>query len=164
MTALVFIEIGYRIGETNVFTKIHRDKALLISIIIFLILIPTYRLNLPSSVTIGFNHVEMSIGSIGNALVFYCTSLMGSFAILFLACAITSSRLECFFAKFGNCTITCLVLHSIIISLVMLLTNRVGIPIWIAYTIILLLTPPLTFALHRVLMLFFPNLLGIGNK
>lgn len=161
LVALPFLLLGYelkRMQWTELLCKGKRSVKLAAGVILILAVIVLIPLNLPPSATPACPHVEMAIGSYGNPILFYLTAAAGSMGVLLLSEAADGSLklLE----RFGRCTITCLVLHRIVIAMV----NRIGtmfsmnqILIWIAATIAAFL---LTFPVHWLLETYVPNLVG----
>lgn len=159
MVSVIFVWFGY-FTEQNLRKLVDKLKIwqnCLISILLLVIVFCLSMLNLPTSVTEGFNHVEMSIGSYGNIGLFLITALFGSFAIICLSTLIKSQYLS----MMGRSTMTCLVTHSIEISSVTFVLSQLGVESlyirsMVSFCVILIVTIPI----NAMLMYFCPNIIG----
>lgn len=155
LIAMPFIAIGWIIKEHfHSWGGVFRIIGMIVMLSISLFL---YRFNLPPSVTEGFNHVEMSIGSCGNILLFYLNAVTGSVGVIMLASLICRAA---FLRELGKCTLSCLVTHGFIISSVYGILNRVGIPLGVSSLIAFICVLVLIYPIQKILEGFAPNLIG----
>ena len=145
--------------------KVSNKTHAVVGILAFVLLVVLYRFNLPVSVSEGFNHVEMSISSVGHISLFYLNAIFGIFGLLMISECIQSIYVE----KFGRMTLTCLCTHSIVISVVRYACNRIlPEPVaFVTYIIAFGLVIVSTVICHHIFAYWIPNLLGrnpIGSE
>ena len=157
--SIPFIFIGYCLSQSEIYTDI-RNKPLYIKLLVmfFLLVVPLllYRFNLPTSVTDGFNHVELSIGSCGNYLFFMVNAICGSLGIICLSTVADCTYLR----KVGQSTITCLGTHGIIISVVTVIILNICVMSWMIYIVSLSLVLITIIPIQLLFQKYFPNLVG----
>lgn len=159
LISIPFVFVGYWLSQSGIYTDI-RNTPLLIKILVvfFLMIFPLllYRFNLPPSVTEGFNHVELSIGSCGNYLFFMVNAICGSMGIIVLATIADCTYLR----KVGQSTLTCLGTHGIIISVVTVIISNICDISWAIYIVslglVLIAIIPIQFLFQK----YLPNLVG----
>lgn len=159
LIVIPFIFLGYCLSISKVYVSMKKKPMkieLLIAALLMLVPLVLYRFNLPVSVTEGFNHVELSIGSCGNYMLFLINAIFGSCSVIFLSIAV-----DCYYLrKMGQSTLACLGTHGIIISTVAIAVAHICDISWVIYIIslgaVLALTIPVQFVLER----YIPNLVG----
>lgn len=101
-----------RVFEKRIFEK--GKYIWIVAAIFFFLSVGLYRFNLPCSVTEGFPHVEMSIGSYGNIGMFYLVAICGSG---FIICVSKIIKQSVIIEHIGRNTIAILGTHGLVISM-----------------------------------------------
>lgn len=161
MVSIPFLLIGYLLKRHSEFMNKAKDNlvaGIIVAVGLVIILLFTYSRNLPPSAVDGIYHVEMATGCYGNIFWFYFNSIIGSFAVILFS-LLMAGKLKVM-ERFGNCTITCLVSHWSILSLM----NRIGAVINVNpvlfHVITVIVTVIAVFGIHHVLESYAPNLIG----
>ena len=161
MVSIPFLLIGYLLKKHPELMKKVKENpvaGLLAVAGLLVILLFTYSRNIPPTVVNEIYHMEMAIGAYGNIVWFYFNSVIGSFAVILFS-LLMAGKLKVM-ERFGGCTITCLVSHWGILSLMRqigTLINMNGILFHIITVIVIVIA---VFGIHHILGMYAPNLIG----
>lgn len=121
-------------------------------------------MNRPESLTVGMNHVEMSIGHIGNPFCFYVTSITLSITLIW-ACKMVLKLIGHNYISFlGRNTLVILTVHYFYISIIGAflgnINNKLGINDQIVSLIEFVVVMLLMIPSISVLSIYLPNIVG----
>lgn len=160
LLSLPFICCGWIIKEISIIESKSRTCLNSIGLAATLLVIVLYQFNLPESLTQGFNHIELSIGAIGNAPMFYLCAFAGSFAVISISCSIK----KCYIlSQMGKSTLTCLGIHGVVIRILRAAGSYFGWNIIAVGLLSLTAAVLFTLVLNPVLKRYIPNIIGLNK-
>lgn len=160
LLALPFICFGWLIKEMATIESKSRACLISIGLVAALLVVVLYQFNLPESLTQGFNHIELSIGSIGNVPIFYLCAFAGSIAVITISCSIN----KCYIlSQMGKSTLTCLGIHGVVIRILRAAGSYFGWNIIAVGLLSLTVAVLSTLLLNPVLKRYVPNIIGLNK-
>lgn len=159
LISMPFLYAGYVCSASGCY----RPSRGAVSRVVFLMLLCTgvtlalYGCNLPVSVTEGFNHVELSIASIGKSRIFYAVAMCGCIGILCAAILLKECR---WIEILGQSSLTCLATHGMVISLVSQLLRRFRAPDAVITVVAFVTVMICILPIQKIIDEFIPNMNG----